>query len=62
MNCDDCNQEINDNLMNALMINTLYKGLCAMSGCGTATLKINNALENLQTLVAEYDIENCNCN
>jgi hypothetical protein len=61
MNCDDCNSDINENIYNAMKIHALYVGLCAMSGCGTSTIKIKNALENLQTLVSEYDVENCNC-
>lgn len=61
MNCDDCNSGINENLEKAMMIQTLYDGLCAMSQCGTSSTKINEALDNLQTMVSEYDLENCNC-
>lgn len=61
MNCDDCNSEINENIFQAVKLSTMFDGLLSMSGCGTSTLKIKNALENLQTLVSEYDVEDCNC-
>jgi CRISPR/Cas system CMR-associated protein Cmr1 (group 7 of RAMP superfamily) len=61
MNCDNCNSGINENILKALQIDTMYNGLCAMSACGTSTIKIKNALENLETLVSEYDVEDCNC-
>lgn len=61
MNCDDCNSGINENILRALQIDTMYNGLCAMAACGTSTIKIKNALENLETLVSEYNVEDCNC-
>lgn len=61
MNCDDCNSDINENILEAIKLSTMFNGLLYMSECGTSTIKIKNALENLQTLVSEYDVENCNC-
>jgi hypothetical protein len=61
MNCDDCNSNINENILEAVKLSTMFNGLLYMSECGTSTIKIKNALENLQTLVSEYDVENCNC-
>jgi hypothetical protein len=62
MNCENCNNGINENIQKLGMITTLYKGLCSMSSCGTNITKINEALSNLQTLVSEYDTEDCGCN
>lgn len=62
MDCDNCNNGINEDIQNAMLLKTLYEGVCAMSECGTATTKINNALTNLKTLINNYDATgDCGC-